>query len=80
MEVTGEAVKVSFLAPRRGHEDEHRYGRVRRVLERSAIADTLVSIIGNTAKNLWVGELVVLPLEFGMIRLTPSVRFASQPV
>jgi short-subunit dehydrogenase len=63
MEVKGKGIKVTFLAPG-GTKTNIATPKYEGYLEPSAIADAIVYITENTAKNVWVRDLVVLPLEF----------------
>jgi 3-oxoacyl-[acyl-carrier protein] reductase len=63
MEVKDRGVKVTFLAPG-GTKTNMATPKYDGYLEPSAIADAIVYITENTAKNVWVRDLVVLPLGF----------------
>jgi short-subunit dehydrogenase len=63
MEVKDRGVKVSFLAPG-GTKTNIATPKHEGYLEPSAIADAIVYIVENKAKNVWVRDLVVLPLGF----------------
>ncbi len=63
MEVKGRGVKVTFLAPG-GTKTNMATPKHEGYLEASAIADAIVYITENSAKNVWVRDLVVLPLGF----------------
>jgi 2-hydroxycyclohexanecarboxyl-CoA dehydrogenase len=63
MEVKAKGIKVTFLAPG-GTKTNISTPKYEGYLEPSAIADAIVYITENTAKNVWVRDLVVLPLEF----------------
>lgn len=63
MEVKGRGIKVTFLAPG-GTKTNIATPKHEGYLEPSAIADAIVYIVENKAKNAWVRDLVVLPLEF----------------
>ena len=63
MEVKGKGIKVTFLAPG-GTKTNIATPKHEAYLEPTAIADAIVYITENTAGNVWVRDLVVLPLEF----------------
>lgn len=63
MEVKDRGIKVSFLAPG-GTKTNIATPKHEGYLEPSAIADAIVYIVENKAKNVWVRDLVVLPLGF----------------
>lgn len=63
MEVKDRGVKVTFLAPG-GTKTNIATPKHEGYLEPSAIADAIVYIVENKAKNVWVRDLVVLPLGF----------------
>jgi 3-oxoacyl-[acyl-carrier protein] reductase len=63
MEVKDRGIKVTFLAPG-GTKTNIATPKHEGYLEPSAIADAIVYIIQNKAKNVWVRDLVVLPLGF----------------
>jgi short-subunit dehydrogenase len=63
MEVKDRGVKVSLLAPG-GTRTNIATPKYEGYLEPSAIAEAIVYITQNTAKNVWVRDLVVLPLGF----------------
>ena len=63
MEVKDRGIKVTFLAPG-GTKTNIATPKHKGYLEASAIADAIVYITENTAKNVWVRDLVVLPLRF----------------
>lgn len=63
LEVKGKGIKVTFLAPG-GTKTNIATPKHEAYLEPSAIADAIVYITENTARNVWVRDLVVLPLEF----------------
>jgi len=63
MEVKSKGIKVTFLAPG-GTKTNIATPKYEAYLEPSAVADVIVYITENTAKNVWVRDLVVLPLEF----------------
>lgn len=63
MEVKGRGIKVTFLAPG-GTKTNIATPKHEGYLEPSAIADAIVYITENKAKNVWVRDLVVLPLGF----------------
>ena len=63
MEVKDRGIKVTFLAPG-GTKTNIATPKHEGYLEPSAIADAIVYIVENKAKNVWVRDLVVLPLEF----------------
>jgi 3-oxoacyl-[acyl-carrier protein] reductase len=63
MEVKDRGIKVTFLAPG-GTKTNIATPKHEGYLEASAIADAIVYITENTAKNVWVRDLVVLPLGF----------------
>jgi 3-oxoacyl-[acyl-carrier protein] reductase len=63
MEVKDRGVKVTFLAPG-GTKTNMATPKYDGYLEPSAIADAIVYITENSAKNVWVRDLVVLPLGF----------------
>jgi 3-oxoacyl-[acyl-carrier protein] reductase len=63
MEVKDRGIKVTFLAPG-GTKTNIATPKHEGYLEPSAIADAIVYIIENKAKNVWVRDLVVLPLGF----------------
>ena len=63
MEVKGRGIKVTFLAPG-GTKTNIGTPKHEGYLEPSAIADAIVYIVENKAKNVWVRDLVVLPLGF----------------
>jgi short-subunit dehydrogenase len=63
MEVKDRGIKVSFLAPG-GTKTNIATPKHDGYLEPSAIADAIVYIVENKAKNVWVRDLVVLPLGF----------------
>jgi len=56
-------IKVTFLAPG-GTKTNIATPKHKGYLEPSAIADAIVYIAENSAKNVWVRDLVVLPLGF----------------
>jgi 3-oxoacyl-[acyl-carrier protein] reductase len=62
-EVKDRGIKVTFLAPG-GTKTNIATPKHEGYLEASAIADAIVYITENTAKNVWVRDLVVLPLGF----------------
>lgn len=63
MEVKDRGIKVTFLAPG-GTKTNIATPKHEGYLEPSAIADAIVYITENKAKNVWVRDLVVLPLGF----------------
>jgi 3-oxoacyl-[acyl-carrier protein] reductase len=63
MEVKDRGIKVSFLAPG-GTKTNIATPKHDGYLEPSAIADAIAYIVENKAKNVWVRDLVVLPLGF----------------
>ena len=63
MEVKNRGIKVTFLAPG-GTKTNIATPKHEGYLEPSAIADAIVYITENSAKNVWVRDLVVLPLGF----------------
>lgn len=63
MEVKDRGVKVTFLAPG-GTKTNIATPKYEGYLEPGAIADAIVYITENSAKNVWVRDLVVLPLGF----------------
>jgi short-subunit dehydrogenase len=63
MEVKDRGIKVTFLAPG-GTKTNMATPKHEGYLESSAIADAIVYITENKAKNVWVRDLVVLPLGF----------------
>lgn len=63
MEVKDRGVKVTFLAPG-GTKTNIATPKYEGYLEPGAIADAIVFITENSAKNVWVRDLVVLPLGF----------------
>lgn len=63
MEVKDRGIKVTFLAPG-GTKTNIATPKHEGYLEPSAIADAIVYVTENTAKNAWVRDLVVLPLGF----------------
>ena len=63
MEVKDRGIKVTFLAPG-GTKTNIATPKHEGYLEPSAIADAIVYIVENKAKNVWVRDLVVLPLGF----------------
>src|SRR3984893_14937997 len=63
MEVKDRGVKVTLLAPG-GTKTNMATPKYDGYLEPSAIADAIVYITENSAKNVWVRDLVVLPLGF----------------
>jgi 3-oxoacyl-[acyl-carrier protein] reductase len=63
MEVKDRGIKVTFLAPG-GTKTNMATPKYEGYLEPSAIADAIVYITENSAKNVWVRDLVVLPLGF----------------
>lgn len=63
MEVKDRGIKVTFLAPG-GTKTNIATPKHEGYLEPSAIADAIVYITDNKAKNVWVRDLVVLPLGF----------------
>ena len=63
MEVKDRGVKVTFLAPG-GTKTSMATPKYDGYLEPSAIADAIVYITENSAKNVWVRDLVVLPLGY----------------
>lgn len=63
MEVKDRGIKVTLLAPG-GAKTNIATPKHEGYLEPSAIADAIVYITENTAKNVWVRDLVVLPLGF----------------
>jgi short-subunit dehydrogenase len=63
MEVKDRGIKVTFLAPG-GTKTNIATPKHEGYLEASAIADAIMYITENTAKNVWVRDLVVLPLGF----------------
>jgi 3-oxoacyl-[acyl-carrier protein] reductase len=63
MEVKDRGVKITFLAPG-GTKTNIATPKYEGYLEPSAIADAIVYITENSAKNVWVRDLVVLPLGF----------------
>ena len=63
MEVKQHGIKVTFLAPG-GTKTNIATPKHEGYLEVDAIADAIVYITGNQAKNVWVRDLVVLPLGF----------------
>jgi 3-oxoacyl-[acyl-carrier protein] reductase len=63
MEVKDRGIKVTFLAPG-GTKTNIATPKYEGYLEPSAIADAIVYITENSAKNVWVRDLVVLPLGF----------------
>jgi 3-oxoacyl-[acyl-carrier protein] reductase len=63
MEVKGRGIKVTFLAPG-GTKTNIATPKYEGYLEPSAIADAIVYITENSAQNVWVRDLVVLPLGF----------------
>ena len=62
-EVKGRGIKVTFLAPG-GTKTNIATPKYEGYLEPSAIADAIVYITENSTKNVWVRDLVVLPLGF----------------
>jgi short-subunit dehydrogenase len=63
MEVKNRGIKVTFLAPG-GTKTNIATPKHEGYLEPRVIADAIVYIIENKAKNVWVRDLVVLPLGF----------------
>jgi short-subunit dehydrogenase len=63
MEVKNRGIKVTFLAPG-GTKTNIATPKHEGYLEPRVIADAIVYIIENKAKNAWVRDLVVLPLGF----------------
>jgi 3-oxoacyl-[acyl-carrier protein] reductase len=63
MEVKDRGIKVTFLAPG-GTKTNIATPKHEGYLEPSAIADAIIYITENKAKNVWVRDLVVLPLGF----------------
>jgi short-subunit dehydrogenase len=63
MEVKDRGIKVTFLAPG-GTKTNIATPKHEGYLEPSAVADAIVYIVENKAKNVWVRDLVVLPLGF----------------
>jgi 3-oxoacyl-[acyl-carrier protein] reductase len=63
MEVKDRGIKVTFLAPG-GTKTNIATPKHEGYLEPSAIADAIVYITESSAKNVWVRDLVVLPLGF----------------
>lgn len=63
MEVKDRGIKVTFLAPG-GTKTNIATPKHEGYLEPSAIADAIVYITENKARNVWVRDLVVLPLGF----------------
>jgi 3-oxoacyl-[acyl-carrier protein] reductase len=63
MEVKDRGVKITFLAPG-GTKTNMATPKYEGYLEPSAIADAIVYITENSTKNVWVRDLVVLPLGF----------------
>lgn len=63
MEVKDRGIKVTYLAPG-GAKTNIATPKHEGYLEPSAIADAIVYITENKAKNVWVRDLVVLPLGF----------------
>ena len=63
MEVKDRGIKVTYLAPG-GAKTNIATPKHEGYLEPSAIADAIVYITENEAKNVWVRDLVVLPLGF----------------
>jgi 3-oxoacyl-[acyl-carrier protein] reductase len=63
LEVKDRGIKVTFLAPG-GTKTNIATPKHQGYLEPSAIADAIVYITENSAKNVWVRDLVVLPLGF----------------
>jgi 3-oxoacyl-[acyl-carrier protein] reductase len=63
MEVKDRGIKVTVLAPG-GTKTNIATPKHEGYLEPSAIADAIVYITDNTAKNVWVRDLIVLPLGF----------------
>lgn len=63
MEVKARGIKVTFLAPG-GTKTNIATPKHEGYLEADAIADAIVYITENKAKNVWVRDLVVLPLGF----------------
>lgn len=63
MEVKDRGIKVTVLAPG-GTKTNIATPKHEGYLEPSAIADAIVYITENRAKNVWVRDLVVLPLGF----------------
>ena len=63
MEVKNHGIKVTFLAPG-GTKTNIATPKHEGYLEPRVIADAIVYIIENKAKNVWVRDLVVLPLGF----------------
>jgi short-subunit dehydrogenase len=63
MEIKDRGIKVTFLAPG-GTKTNIATPKHEGYLEASAIADAIVYITENTAKNVWVRDLVVLPIGF----------------
>ena len=63
MEVKDRGIKVTFLAPG-GTKTNMATPKYDGYLEPGAIADAIVYITENSAKNVWVRDLVVLPLGF----------------
>src|SRR5579863_6675621 len=63
MEVKDRGVKVTFLAPG-GTKTNIATPKHDGYLEPSAIAEAIVYIVENSAKNVWVRDLVVLPPGF----------------
>src|SRR5437588_6622406 len=63
MEIKDRGIKVTFLAPG-GTKTNIAKPKHEGYLEPSAIADAIVYITENKARNVWVRDLVVLPLGF----------------
>ena len=63
MEVKSRGIKVTFLAPG-GAKTNIATPKHEGYLDPSAIADAIVYITENTAKNAWVRDLTILPLGF----------------
>jgi 3-oxoacyl-[acyl-carrier protein] reductase len=63
MEVKGRGVKVTVLAPG-GAKTNIATPKHEGYLEPAAIADAIVYIVENSVNNIWVRDLVVLPLGF----------------
>jgi len=63
MEVKDRGIKVTFLAPG-GTKTNIATPKYEGYLEPGAIADAIVYITENSAKNVWLRDLVVLPLGF----------------
>ena len=63
MEIKDRGIKVTFLAPG-GTKTNIATPKHEGYLEPSAIADAIVYITENKARNVWVRDLVVLPLGF----------------